>query len=151
MNDQKVSGLVIAVGGLAAGMGIAVPIAFVAGAFFSPSLAARWHKQEAAPVCICQSPRPEKVKLAFRSSPPGAQVWFADGSRAPKATPVEIEVPRDSVSFDVRLKLDGYKSETLEVRTDLDRDYLVSFEPEDKRSRHGDDDDCAMQLLTPKF
>jgi len=64
-------------------------------------------------------PRDEFVSIKITSAPPGAEIVRADGAEAQR-TPATLRVKRGAPSFDVALRLAGYKTSTLTVETDRD-------------------------------
>jgi hypothetical protein len=64
-------------------------------------------------------PADEFVSIKITSTPPGAEIVRADGGETQR-TPAVLKVKRGSGSFDVALRLAGYKMSTLTVETDRD-------------------------------
>jgi hypothetical protein len=63
--------------------------------------------------------RDEFVSIKITSTPPGAEVVRADGEAAPP-TPTTLKVKRGAPTFDVALRLAGYKTVTFHVDTERD-------------------------------
>jgi serine/threonine-protein kinase len=79
-------------------------------------------KAPLVPAVVTAPAKDEMVKLTVRSDPPGAKVWRADtGKLEDGVTPLTITVKKGSPSFDVQVKLDGYKSGTLTLSTSSDQ------------------------------
>jgi hypothetical protein len=149
MSDQKLSGVGVAVGAVIGGLGVMVPVAFISGLSLGRSLRPPVAPPP-PPACVLQMQQPEKVKLSLRTDPPGADVYFVDGSRAKGKTPLDLEVTRGEPSFDVKVVLVGYQSQVLNLITNLDRDYVVALTP-DSKHRHEDCDDSDIKFLAPRF
>jgi len=78
---------------------------------------------------VVTAPKDEMVKLAVSSDPPGAKLFRADtGKLADGVTPLTITVKKGSPSFDVQVKLDGYKSGLRTLSTSGDSNIFVPLE-----------------------
>jgi serine/threonine-protein kinase len=90
-----------------------------AGAFF----ALRGPKQpdvseKPAAVVTPAPPVVEKVEVKVTSTPPGAMVVRADQAEGPRLTPAIFHLNKGDPSFDISIKLEGYKPQTRTVQAD---------------------------------
>jgi serine/threonine-protein kinase len=70
---------------------------------------------------------PEKVSIKVNSIPPGARIFRADtGAYVDGVTPLEFQVEKDNpTSFDIQIKLDGYKSAVRSISSEKDQDVAI--------------------------
>jgi serine/threonine protein kinase len=66
---------------------------------------------------------PSDVRVRVSSTPPGAEVFLEDEAGARGRTPLDLRFPRGEHPLKLVLKLDGYRSDTVEVTPDSDRSY----------------------------
>jgi hypothetical protein len=79
------------------------------------------------PVAAVVMPPPiERVEVAVKSDPSGAQVVRTDGVIV-GVTPVTMKLDKGSPTLEVQLNLDGYRSETRTITTDLNREIDVNL------------------------
>jgi len=71
------------------------------------------------PPAVPPPARDEFVSIKITSTPPGAEIVRADGAAGDR-TPALLKVKRGAPSFDVALRLAGYKTSSLTVETDHD-------------------------------
>ena len=69
---------------------------------------------------------PEKVDVALKSDPPGAQVVRTDGVIV-GVTPVTMKLDKGSPALEVQLSLDGYRSEKRTITSDVNRELDVNL------------------------
>jgi hypothetical protein len=114
-------------------------------------------RPKAAPTPAAQPPvaavvtpsAPEAIEIKLMSEPSGAQVIRADQAEGPRLTPAVFRLHKGDPSFDVLIKLDGYKSqtrtinakETMAVEVHLAKDETaaapMATPTEPKKKRHG--------------
>jgi eukaryotic-like serine/threonine-protein kinase len=89
--------------------------------------AAQQQQPPPPPVATVAPPPPiERVEVAVKSDPPGAQVVRTDGVIV-GMTPVTMKLDKGSASLEVQLNLDGYRSEKRMITTDLNREIDVNL------------------------
>jgi len=72
----------------------------------------------------------ENVKITITTDPPGAAVFRADtGTTVEGKTPVNFVVKRGTSSFDVQVKMAGFRTAIRPVNTEKDQAILVPMEP----------------------
>jgi eukaryotic-like serine/threonine-protein kinase len=77
---------------------------------------------------------PSKIGIAIATSPPGASLWVAGGSRG--QTPLRLVLPRGTVLIDVTLKREGYVDKILSLRPDRDQSLEVPLDALEKPHPH---------------
>lgn len=87
------------------------------------------------PVAAIQAPQPkapEDVEIRITSDPPNARVMRADtGAWEDGRTPLSIKVKRGKpATFDIQVKLEGYKPQTRTVSTERSSAIVVALEKE---------------------
>ena len=75
---------------------------------------------------VAPPPKIEKVEIAVKSDPPGAQVVRSDGVIV-GVTPVTMTLDKGSPSLDVQLTLDGYRAEKRTITSDVNRELDVNL------------------------
>ena len=79
------------------------------------------------PVKVAES---ENVKITITTDPPGASVFRADtGTTVDGKTPVNFVLKRGTSSFDVQVKMAGFKTAIRPVNAEKDQAILVPMEP----------------------
>ncbi len=72
----------------------------------------------------------ENVKITITTDPPGASVFRADtGTTVDGKTPVNFVLKRGTSSFDVQVKMTGFKTAIRPVNAEKDQAILVPMEP----------------------
>jgi serine/threonine-protein kinase len=75
-------------------------------------------------------PKDEFVKVQISSEPVGAKVFRA-GKDAPEGlTPLEIKLKKGEPGFDIQVKMDGYKTETKSVTSEVNKEVIVTLAKE---------------------
>jgi serine/threonine-protein kinase len=124
-----------------------------------------------------EKPKVETVTVSIHSTPPGAKIVRA-GVGEVGVTPFDLKVTRGEASFDVQLKLDGYRSAVKEVKTEKEALIDVTLEkiieapppqpvvekpevkepvvkvekkPREKKKKKDDAVDPDVGLMKPKF
>ena len=123
------------------------------------------------PVAIPQKAEPQPIEIKVLSTPPGAQVARADQAEGPRITPAVFHLKQGDPSFDVSIKLDGYKTQTRTIQCDstrvievtLAKDETVAPPPQPvnntptapgtkkKKKTEAQPDDNDMKTLAPVF
>jgi serine/threonine-protein kinase len=108
-----------------------VAVVLVGGAI-AAVVAMKGKEQPKAPpiaATVTPAPKEELVKFRISSDPPGAKVFRSDtGKWEDGVTPISFSVKKGTPSFDVKLKLEGYKSNTRTLSTDHDANPLIDLE-----------------------
>jgi hypothetical protein len=81
-----------------------------------------------APAVVVKPPAPPKrveIEVKVVSTPPGAMVLRADQAEGPRLTPAVFHLLKGDASFDVQVKLDGYKPETRTIVADSNKEIDV--------------------------
>jgi serine/threonine-protein kinase len=79
-----------------------------------------------APAVVEAPPAKEEVTITVTSEPAGAHVIRADqGGADVGETPVEIKAKKGDPSFDIQIRLDGYRSQTRSVTTTMSKEIMV--------------------------
>src|SRR4051812_43825242 len=86
-------------------------------------------KKEAPPPAAMTQPVEETVKITITSEPSGAKVFRSDtGKTEDGVTPLALMVKKGASSFDVQLKLDGYRPSLRTVSTEKTASLLVPLD-----------------------
>jgi serine/threonine-protein kinase len=75
-------------------------------------------------------PKEEFVKVTITSEPAGAKVFRAGKEEPEGVTPHEMKLKKGDASFDIQVKLDGYKTEVKTITSEVNRDVSVTLAKE---------------------
>jgi serine/threonine-protein kinase len=75
-------------------------------------------------------PKEEFVKVTITSEPEGAKVFRAGKDEPEGVTPHEMKLKKGDASFDIQVKMDGYKTEVKTITSEVNRDVSVTLAKE---------------------
>jgi serine/threonine protein kinase len=117
------------------------------------------------PAAVIEAPKEEPVDVRVTSTPPGAMVMRADQAEGPRLTPAVFHLKKGEPSFDISIKLDGYKPQTRTIKADMSKVIDVSLAKEEttaaapvpavpvekKKKKKVESQDDDMRTLAPVF
>jgi serine/threonine protein kinase len=75
-------------------------------------------------------PKEEFVKISISSDPVGAKVYRAGKEEPEGVTPHDIKLKKGEPSFDIQVKLEGYKTETKSITSEVNKEVIVTLAKE---------------------
>jgi serine/threonine-protein kinase len=154
------------VGSIAAVAAVMVVVGGIGGYFALRGNSAPAPKPAAAVVTPPPPVERQAVEIKINSVPPGAMVTRADQAEGPRLTPAVFRLKEGDPSFDVSIKLQGYKPQTRTIHPDVSKTIEIALAKEEaavpvaptaptgpvkkkKRVENPSDDD--MKTLAPVF
>jgi hypothetical protein len=72
-------------------------------------------------------PKEELVKVQISSDPTNAKVFRAGKDEADGVTPLTLTLKKGEPSFDIQVKLDGYKTEMKAITSEVNKEVIVTL------------------------
>jgi eukaryotic-like serine/threonine-protein kinase len=72
-------------------------------------------------------PKEEFVKVSITSDPTNAKVFRAGKDEPDGVTPLDLKLKKGEPSFDIQVKLDGYKTETKAITSEVNKEVIVTL------------------------
>jgi hypothetical protein len=93
----------------------------LAGGFFVLKGGKSAEPPKPAAVVTPAAPEVEKIEIKVTSTPPGAMILRADQAEGPRMTPAVFKLNKGDPSFDVSIKLDGYKPQNRTIQANASK------------------------------